>query len=121
MSLPCCLLVVASLSGHTTVITSATAIPVDTSANLGTYLGTITGPSGLASQNSFRLDSWWLEKRVLGERLIVRAGQFAAQDFYGAQLFGPSSFSNHFSTASEIYSRPMRALILHRPLRLKCV
>lgn len=31
--------------------------------NLGTYLGTITGPSGLASENTFRLDSWWLEKR----------------------------------------------------------
>jgi len=74
--------------------------------NLGMYLGTITGPSGLASENTFRLDSWWLEKRVLGERLIVRAGQFAAQDFYGAQLFGPSfifeplqyGFGNLFST-----------------------
>jgi porin len=74
--------------------------------NLGTYLGTITGPSGLASENTFRLDSWWLEKRVLNERLIVRAGQFAGQDFYGAQLFGPSfifeplqyAFGNLYST-----------------------
>src|SRR5262249_7432694 len=31
--------------------------------NLGTYLGLITGPSGMASANTFRLDSWWLEKR----------------------------------------------------------
>jgi porin len=74
--------------------------------NLGTYLGTIAGPSGLASENTFRLDSWWLEKRFLGERLIVRGGQFAAQDFYGSQLFAPSfifeplqyGFGNLFST-----------------------
>jgi porin len=74
--------------------------------NLGTYLGTITGPSGLASENTFRLDSWWLEKRLFSERLIVRGGQFAGQDFYGSQLFGPSfifeplqyGFGNLFST-----------------------
>jgi porin len=58
--------------------------------NLGTYLGTITGPSGIASQNTCRLDSWWLEKRAFDQRLIMRAGQFAAQDFYGSQLFAPS-------------------------------
>src|SRR6202043_207289 len=30
--------------------------------NLGTYLGLLTGPSGLASENTCRLDSWWVEK-----------------------------------------------------------
>jgi len=53
--------------------------------NLGTYLGLLTSPSGMSSENTFRLDSWWLEKRWYNERLTVRAGQFAGQDFYGAQ------------------------------------
>ena len=82
--------------------------------NLGTYLGSITGPSGLASANTFRLDSWWLEKRVFGERLVVRAGQFAGQDFYGAQLFGPSfifeplqyALGNLYSSTYENFDPP---------------
>ena len=53
--------------------------------NLGTYLGLLTSPSGMSSANTFRLDSWWLEKRWLNERLTARVGQFAGQDFYGAQ------------------------------------
>lgn len=52
---------------------------------LGAYLGTLTSPSGMSSGNTFRLDSWWLEKRWLNERLTARVGQFAGQDFYGAQ------------------------------------
>src|SRR5271163_1268088 len=58
--------------------------------NLGAYLGAITGPSGLASANTCRLDSWWLEKRWLEQRLSARVGQFAGQDFYGAQHYGGS-------------------------------
>ncbi len=58
--------------------------------NLGKYLGTISGPSGIASENTFRLDSWWLEKGFLRQHVAVRAGQFAAQDSYGEQLFGGS-------------------------------
>src|SRR5262249_46235041 len=58
--------------------------------NLGTYLGLITGPSGMSSQNTFRLDSWWFEKRWLNERVIARVGQFAEQDFYGTQHYGAS-------------------------------
>ena len=53
--------------------------------NLGAYLGLLTSPSGMSSQNTCRLDSWWLEKRWLNEHLVIRAGQFAEQDFYGAQ------------------------------------
>jgi carbohydrate-selective porin OprB len=52
---------------------------------LGAYLGTLTSPSGMSSGNTFRLDSWWLEKRWLNERVTARVGQFAGQDFYGAQ------------------------------------
>ena len=53
--------------------------------NLGKYLGLLTSPSGMSSMNTCRLDSWWIEKRWLNERLTARIGQFAGQDFYGAQ------------------------------------
>ena len=58
--------------------------------NLGTYLGLLTSPSGMSSGNTCRLDSWWIEKRWLSERLTVRVGQFAGQDFYGAQHYAAS-------------------------------
>ncbi len=64
--------------------------PWQTGGNLGAYLGTIAQPSGMASANSFRLDSWWFEERVSKERIVFRLGQFAAQDFYGTQHFGAS-------------------------------
>ena len=54
-------------------------------SNLQTYLGTIAKPSGIASVNTFRLDSYWIEKRFLDQRLIARVGQFGGQDFYGTQ------------------------------------
>jgi carbohydrate-selective porin OprB len=57
---------------------------------LGTYLGLLTSPSGMSSAHTFRLDSWWLEKRWLDERLTIRLGQFAGQDFYGAQHYAGS-------------------------------
>src|SRR5215471_9993781 len=58
--------------------------------NLGAYLGTLSSPSGMSSQNTCRLDSWWIEKRWLDERLTARVGQFAGQDFYGAQHYAAS-------------------------------
>lgn len=58
--------------------------------NLGTYLGLLTSPSGMSSMNTCRLDSWWFEKRWLDERLTARVGQFAGQDFYGAQHLAAS-------------------------------
>src|SRR5215471_12989104 len=58
--------------------------------NLGAYLGTLTGPSGMTSQNTCRLDSWWVEKRWRNDRLTVRVGQFAGQDFYGVQHYAAS-------------------------------
>jgi carbohydrate-selective porin OprB len=58
--------------------------------NLGTYLGLLTSPSGMSSMNTCRLDSWWFEKRWLDERIAVRLGQFAGQDFYGAQHYAAS-------------------------------
>ena len=61
-----------------------------TGAILGNYLGLLTSPSGLSSGNAFRLDSWWFEKRVRDERIAMRIGQFAGQDFYGVAHYGPS-------------------------------
>ena len=58
--------------------------------NLGSYLGLIASPSGMSSANTFRLDSWWVEKRWRDDRIVVRAGQFAGQDFYGAQHYAAS-------------------------------
>jgi porin len=58
--------------------------------NLGAYLSLLTSPSGMSSANTCRLDSWWLEKRWLNERVTARVGQFAGQDFYGAQHYAAS-------------------------------
>jgi carbohydrate-selective porin OprB len=58
--------------------------------NLGTYLGLLTTPSGMSSENTARLDSWWIEKRWLDERIAVRIGQFAGEDFYGAEHYAAS-------------------------------
>ena len=66
--------------------------------NLGAYLGLLTSPSGMSSQNTCRLDSWWFEKRWLDERLTARVGQFAGQDFYGAQHYAASFISSPWAT-----------------------
>jgi carbohydrate-selective porin OprB len=58
--------------------------------NLGAYLGLLTSPSGMSSMNTCRLDSWWIEKRWLNQRITARLGQFAGQDFYGAQHYAAS-------------------------------
>jgi porin len=58
--------------------------------NLGAYLGLLTSPSGMSSMNTCRLDSWWIEKRWLDARITARIGQFAGQDFYGAQHYAAS-------------------------------
>src|SRR5258705_7309544 len=44
----------------------------------------------MSSANTCRLDSWWVEKRWLDERITARVGQFAGQDFYGAKHYGAS-------------------------------
>jgi porin len=58
--------------------------------NLGLDLGLLIGPSSLVSFNTTRLDSWWIEKRWLDDRIAVRVGQFAGQDFYGNAQDGES-------------------------------
>ena len=58
--------------------------------NLGTYLGVTANPSSMASAHTFRLDSYWIEKRWRKERIVFRLGQFAGEDFYGTQHDGAS-------------------------------
>jgi len=81
--------------------------------NLGTYLGLLTSPSGMSSADTCRLDSWWIEKRWLDERIIARVGQFAGQDFYGAQhyaasfIFEPMGYAlGNLSTTFESFDPP---------------
>ena len=79
----------AALTGQHGLYFHATAL-WQAGGNLGAYLGTLTGPSGMTSQNTCRLDSWWVEKRWRDDRLTVRVGQFAGQDFYGVQHYAAS-------------------------------
>ena len=78
-----------ALTGQKDLYFHATAL-WQAGGNLGAYLGLLTSPSGMSSMNTCRLDSWWFEKRWLSERLTVRVGQFAGQDFYGAQHYAAS-------------------------------
>jgi porin len=80
---------------------------------LVTYLGLLTSPSGMSSANTCRLDSWWIEKRWLDERITARVGQFAGQDFYGAQhyaasfIFEPMGYAlGNLSTDFESFDPP---------------
>ncbi len=78
-----------------------------TGANLGAYLGTAISPSAFTSFNSFRLDSWWVEKRFASERVAVRIGQFSGEDTYGSQRLGTSfvfqPMAYAFDTLFDVY------------------
>lgn len=84
-----------------------------TGGNLGQYLGVLASPSGMSSANTFRLDSYWLEKRSASERITFRLGQFAGQDFYGAQhdaasfIFEPMGYAlGNLNNTYETYDPP---------------
>lgn len=52
--------------------------------NLGaSYLGSISNPSGLVSQRTEILDSYWLAYAMDNGKVTLRFGQFANMDFYG--------------------------------------
>ena len=101
-----------TLTGHHGLYFHATAL-WQAGGNLGAYLGTLTSPSGMSSENTCRLDSWWIEKRWLDARLTLRLGQFAGQDFYGAQhyaasfIFEPMGYAlGNLFTTIEVFDPP---------------
>jgi porin len=77
------------LAGQDGLYFHATAL-TQGGGNLGQDLGLLTGPSSLVSANTTRLDSWWIEKRWLDDRIAIRVGQFAGQDSYGNAQYGES-------------------------------
>jgi carbohydrate-selective porin OprB len=100
------------LTGHPDLYFHATAL-WQGGGNLGTYLGLLTSPSGMSSENTCRLDSWWIEKRWRNERITARVGQFAGQDFYGAQhyaasfIFEPMGYAlGNLFTTLEVFDPP---------------
>ncbi len=101
-----------ALSGHPGWYFHATGL-WQNGGNVGARLGLITSPSGMSSAHTFRLDSWWIEKRWKEERITVRVGQFAGQDFYGAQhytasfIFEPMGYAlGNLSTDFETFDPP---------------
>jgi len=56
--------------------------------NMGGILGVLANPSGLVSAHTTRLDSFWVQYSMFGDKFSVKAGQFAGMDFYGIQHYG---------------------------------
>jgi porin len=56
--------------------------------NMGGIIGSIANPSGLVSIHTVQLDSMWFQQSLLDGKLFLKAGQFAAEDFYGVQEYG---------------------------------
>jgi porin len=67
--------------------------------NLGALLGAIANPSGMASVHTARLDSFWFQQAMLGDKLFLKVGQFAGEDFYGVQRYGESFIGEPVSYA----------------------
>jgi carbohydrate-selective porin OprB len=59
-----------ALTGQHGLYFHATALR-QAGGNLGAYLGLPTSPSGMSSANTFRLDSWWIEKRWLANDVLI--------------------------------------------------
>ncbi len=72
------------LSFHATAVWQAGGV-------LQNYLGLYVDPGSLASSNTLRLGSWWVEKHWLNDHVATRAGQFAAENSYGRENFGKCS------------------------------
>ena len=92
--------------------------------NPGTGLQVYANPSGLASSQSTRLDTYWLQQKLFGGVLVIRAGQLAQQDDYGVQEYGASfvmepldyAFGNLFGDITATFdpaSKPGVELQLH--------
>jgi carbohydrate-selective porin OprB len=58
--------------------------------NMGGVIGSFANPSGIVSSHQFRLDSMWLQQKLVKDKVIVTVGLMASQDFYGLQEYGGS-------------------------------
>ncbi len=92
--------------------------------NPGTGLQSYANPSGLASSQSTRLDTFWLQQKLFDGIVVIRAGQLAQQDDYGVQEYGASfvmepldyAFGNLFGDITATFdpaSKPGVELQLH--------
>jgi porin len=58
----------------------------------GTFMSGVTGAladaSGIESFPGLRLDSFWFQQALFKNKVYLRAGQFAGQDYYGVQQYG---------------------------------
>ena len=58
--------------------------------NIGRTLGSYSNPDNLASFQTTRVDTYWLQQKLFHGVLVVRAGQLAQQDDYGVQEYASS-------------------------------
>jgi carbohydrate-selective porin OprB len=59
-------------------------------SNMGAIIGSISNPSGLVSFHQFRLDSMWMQQKLVKDKIVLTAGLIASRDFYGLQEYGGS-------------------------------
>ena len=59
-------------------------------ANIGRTLGSYSNPDNLASSQSTRVDTYWLQQKLFDGVVVLRLGQLAQQDDYGVQEYASS-------------------------------
>ncbi len=95
-----------------------------TGGNAGQNIFSLANPSSLVSAQTTRLDSYWLQEKLFNGALILRAGQFAQQDFYGVQEYGGTylleplgyAYGNLFSSVNATFdpaAKPAVEIQLH--------
>lgn len=95
-----------------------------TGGNAGQNIFSLANPSSLVSSQTTRLDSYWLQEKLFNGALILRAGQFAQQDFYGVQEYGGTylleplgyAYGNLFSSVDSTFdpaSKPGVEIQIH--------
>src|SRR5258708_988319 len=80
--------------------------------NLGTNIGVLANPSGLANAHGVRMDSFWIQQAFWKIRFLVRVGQLGGLDFFADREYGASSvieplnyaFGNMFSSTYESFA-----------------
>ena len=95
-----------------------------TGGNAGAQVGAYSNPSSIDGQETTRVDTYWLQQKLLDGKIVIRAGQLAQQDDYGVQEYGASfliepigyAFGNLFSNVYATFdpaSKPGVELQIH--------